>query len=129
VGLSVVIALVAPPWPPAGSPNHAITAYFALHRMPFLIGNYLAAVAVIPGVIQVAALAALARSRDEGGWLWLAMFGATLIAHASGVVVLANYQALAFLATSATDSGTAVVISELANVGFGFFVIALAAAQ
>ena len=129
VVLSSVVGVIAPPWPPAGSGQEAIVTYFTTYREPFLIGNYLAAVASLPGLVQVATLALIVRGKEaEGGWHWLGLFGAGLVAHAVGIVVLAAFQAHVFVATG---PGVAAVVatSELANVGFGFFNIALAGAE
>jgi hypothetical protein len=126
--LSAVIAAIAPPWPAAGSPASALTAYYTAHRGPFLVGNYLASLAAIPSLLQIGALTSLVRQRegDEGAW-WIASLAGSLLAHASGLVVLALYQATAFVATG--DGGAAALaLSEAANVGFGFFLIALAGA-
>jgi hypothetical protein len=129
VVLSMVIAFVAPPWPPAGAGQEAIVAYFTQWRFPFLVGNYLAAVASIPGFAQVAALSALLRRHEgEGGWLWLAALGSCFVSHAVGVCALAEFQALAFIATGPSPAGS-VTASEISNIGFGFFNVVLCGAQ
>ena len=129
VVLSSVVGVIAPPWPPAGSGQDVIVTYFVTYREPFLIGNYLAAVASLPGFVQVATLALIVRGKDaEGGWLWLGMLSSSLVAHAVGIVVLAAFQAPVFVATGPGVSAV-IATSELANVGFGFFNIALAGAE
>ncbi len=127
--LSSVVGVIAPPWPPAGSGQEAIVTYFVTYRSPFLIGNYLAAVASLPGIVQVATLALIVRAKEaEGGWHWLGLLGSGLVAHAVGIVVLAAFQAHVFVATGPGVSAV-VATSELANVGFGFFNITLAGAE
>jgi hypothetical protein len=66
----IVIPLALPPPPPLGASAAETAVYFAAHRMPFLVGNYLGIAAFVPGFVQLAIFAARVR-RLEGpnGWL------------------------------------------------------------
>jgi hypothetical protein len=90
VAASGVIVLVAPPWPPSGATPDAILTYYAAHRMPFLVGNYFAALACIPGLVQVAGMAQIVRlAEGERGWLWIAVAATGTGAHATGAAAAA----------------------------------------
>jgi hypothetical protein len=126
--LSSVIVAVAPPWPPAGAGADAILAYFAAHRQPFLVGNYVAGLASLFGLFQVAATSVVVKAREPAdGWLWICVLITGTAAHAVGIMVLALFQALAFVAVNGQDTA-ARALSEAANIGFGFFFVPVAAA-
>jgi hypothetical protein len=125
--LSGIVLFLVPLWPPAGAPMEQILSYYGAHRTPFLVGNYLAALAAVPGLIQIAGLAALVREAErEGAWLWLAVLVSGGAAHAVGLVVLLLFQALPFVAVPGSE-GAARALSEAANVGFGFFFVPIVA--
>src|SRR5688572_29857880 len=63
--LSGIIVAVASFWPPLGAGAGEIVTWYRAHRMPFLVGNYLAAVAAVPSFIQIAYLCMMVR-RAEG---------------------------------------------------------------
>src|SRR5262245_28453116 len=48
VVLSLVVGLMVPPPPTLETPAHEVVAYFAAHRQPFLVGNYLGVLALAP---------------------------------------------------------------------------------
>src|SRR4051812_39181224 len=97
VVLSGVIVVLSPFWPPLGASTAEVVAYYREHRVPFLIGNFLAIGAAVPSFAQIAALCLLIKKAEgERGWLWLAVFGAALLAHAVGALALIAYQAVPF---------------------------------
>jgi hypothetical protein len=51
--LSVAIAVVAPPIPSLATSGPDVVAYFAKNQDSFLIGNYLGALGLLPGIIVI----------------------------------------------------------------------------
>src|SRR5688572_11022238 len=63
------LALPPPPPPALGANGAAFGTWFADHKLGFLIGNYLGILAFVPGMVQLAVLAArVRRLRGEHGW-------------------------------------------------------------
>jgi hypothetical protein len=125
VVLSGVIVVVSPLWPPLGAPAAEVVAYHRAHRLPFLIGNYLAIAAAAPSFFQLAYLARLVR-RAEGddAWLWIGVATSGAVAHAVGAAVLIVYQAVPFELEPGQEA-VAKGLSDLAGVGFACFLLAL----
>jgi hypothetical protein len=107
--------------PPLGSSAAEISAYYAGHGIPFLIGNYLGVAAFLPGFVQLAFLTALVR-RAEGGDGWLAplVLGTGTFAYGFGAVALTLFQALPFVIAPGMEPAVHGV-AGLANVGFALF--------
>lgn len=126
--LSAVFPVLAPLWPPAGASAAELHAYFSQHHAPFLVGNYLAVVASLPSFLQLGALAVLFHARVGLTWKWVSAIIASSVAHAVGALVLAGFQATAFLARGEV-SEAAHAAAELSNVGFGFFLVVLSGAS
>jgi len=124
VVLSVVIVFAAPFWPPLGASAADVVAWHTAHRMPFLVGNFLAVAAAVPSLVQLAVVVALIKRADERGWLWLAVLASAVLAHAVGATVLMVYQAIPFVLD---DAGAAKALSDLAGAGFALFLLPLGA--
>jgi hypothetical protein len=94
----IVIPLVLSLPPPLGSSGAAFAAWYAEHRLGFLIGNYLGVAAFFPGFVQLAVLAACVR-RLEGGADWLAslVLATGAFTYAVFACSLVVYQVLPFL--------------------------------
>lgn len=122
VALSCVIIFAAPFWPPLGAAEADVAQWYVAHRTPFLVGNFLAVAAVVPSLAQLAVLVSMLRRADDNGWLWIAVLGAGLIAHAMGAGVLTVYQAVPFIADS---PASARALSDLAGAGFALFLLPL----
>ncbi|APR76137.1 Hypothetical protein A7982_01484 [Minicystis rosea] len=116
--LSGAVLILSPFWPPLGASSAEVVTYYRAHRLPFLIGNYLAILASVPSLAQLAYLTRLfKRAEGDEGWLWIAVLSAGVIAHAVAAVVLTVYQVIPF----ALDPGQEAVakgLSDLAGVGF-----------
>jgi hypothetical protein len=116
VALSGVIVVVSPFWPPLGTAPDAVHAYYSAHRLPFLVGNYVALLAIVPSFIQLAVMVRLVqRAEGEGGWKWITVLSTAIVAHALGGLALVIYQAVPF------DER----LSDLAGVAFATSLIGL----
>jgi hypothetical protein len=125
--LSGVIAVVSPFWPPLGATAAEVVAYYPAHRLPFLVGNYLAIAAVVPGFVELAYLTALfRRAEGEKGWLWILVLGTGVAAHALGSAVLITYQVVPF-ETGPGLEAVAKGLNDLAGAGFALFLLGLLA--
>lgn len=105
--------------PPAlGATPEQFTAWYAAHRMGFLVGNYLGIAAFIPGLVQLAILAALVREKDDAkgflGGLILATGTFSYAVFACSLIVL---QVMPFLIDPASPTAT-LAIGTLAAVWF-----------
>lgn len=122
---SGAIVVLSPFWPPLGASTAEVVAYYRDHRVPFLIGNLLAIAAAVPSFAQLGALCGLIkRAEGERGWLWLAVLGSALLAHAVGGLALITYQVVPF----ELDVGQEAVargLNDLAGVAFASFLIVL----
>jgi hypothetical protein len=119
VALSGVIVVVSPFWPPLGTPPDAVHAYYLAHRMPFLVGNYLALLAIVPSFVQLAVLVKrVHRAEGEGGWKWITVLSSAIVAHALGGLALVLYQAVPFDERLSDLAGVAFAISLI---GLGSF--------
>jgi hypothetical protein len=118
VALSGVIVVVSPFWPPLGTAPDVVHAYYAAHRLPFLIGNYLALLAIVPSFLQIAVIVKrVQQAEGEGGWKWITVLSTAIVAHALGGLALVVYQAVPF------DER----LSDLAGVAFATSLIGLGA--
>lgn len=123
VVLSAAVVVLSPFWPPLGTQMPQVVQYYATHRTPFLVGNYLAALAAVPSFVQLAALVGLLkRAEGDRGWLWVAVLSAALFAHALGGGALLAYQAIPFQ-LDVRQPGSAKALSDLAGSSFGFALI------
>jgi hypothetical protein len=120
VVLSLAIAVMAPLPPSLASSGADIVSYYTAHQGGFLFGNYLGAVAILPAFVLVVYLATAVRdSEPEGGHVWLLIVVANASALTVALVLFALLQAAAVVAPGAPPQ-TAKVISDLANMVFGF---------
>ncbi|MFT3839274.1 MAG: hypothetical protein QM723_19990 [Myxococcaceae bacterium] len=125
VVLSGVIVVVAPFWPPLGASAGEVATWYREHRMPFLVGNYLAIAAAVPSFVQLAALSMMIkRAEGEGGWLWIAVLGSVLLAHAAGAMALTAYQTVPF-ELGAGQEAVAKGLNDFAGTSFATFLCAL----
>jgi hypothetical protein len=125
VVLSGVIVVLSPFWPPLGASAAEVASYYRDHRMPFLVGNYLAIAAAVPSFLQLSALAMMIkRAEGEGGWLWIAVLGSVLLAHATGAMALTAYQTVPF-ELDAGQEAVAKGLSDFAGTSFATFLCVL----
>jgi hypothetical protein len=112
------LALPPPPPPALGATGAQFATWFADHRMGFLIGNYLGIAAFIPGLLQLAVLAARVR-RLEGanGWFSTLILGSGVFTYAMFACSLALFQVLPFL-VEARHHDMAEALGSFANVWF-----------
>lgn len=109
--------------PTTGSSPQAIVDFYAKHRVGFLIGNYLGVLALVLSVPFTAYLTQVVRRREgEAGFAGLTLFGLGLLAHAMGATCLGLFQALPLVEAPAL----AKVVSDLANLAFGFCFVLIA---
>lgn len=123
--LSLIVIPLSPETPPPlGSSPAEIAGYYAAHRLPFLIGNYLGVAAFVPGFIQLAFLAALIR-RAEGqdGWLSMLVLSSGTFVYGVGAAVLLVFQAVPFLIGPGRE-GALEAMASLANAGFALIFLA-----
>ncbi len=122
---AAIFPAVAPDLHPTlGSNAESVLAFHAAHRLPFLIANYLGVVAMLPGLVKVAYLAARFRQAEEkGGWLWILVLASGIFALAIGTADLMTFQTIPFLAKPGLEVG-AKVLSDLASSGFALFLVA-----
>jgi hypothetical protein len=124
----VIFPAVAPDvLPVLGASPASVVSYFASHKMPFLIGNYLGVLGLVPGLVTLSYLAALFRRREgEEGWLWLLVFGSGLFAFGVGATVLVVLQAIPFLSVPGLEVG-ARACSDLGAIAFALMMIGVLA--
>src|SRR5262245_18063935 len=95
VVLSLAIVVLAPAFPTSSASATEVAAYYTRYGTRFLIGNYLAVFALLFSFPLLAYLAYRIKQRDQNpSWLWLMMFGSSILAHAVGAVDLTFYQLL-----------------------------------
>ena len=125
VVLSCVIVVLSPFWPPLGASTAEVVEYYRGHRMPFLVGNLIAIGAAVPSFAQIAALCMLfKRAEGDSGWLWMAVLGSAVLAHAVGALALVAYQVVPF----ELDAGNELLakgFNDFAGVAFGCFLLVL----
>jgi hypothetical protein len=84
--------------PPLGATGASLAAWHAAHRTGFLIGNFLGIAAFVPGLVQLAILAASVRKLEgEGGFLSTLVLATGVFAYAVFACSLCVFQALPFL--------------------------------
>ncbi len=121
--LSGVIVVLSPFWPPLGASTAEVVSYYREHRIAFLIGNFIAIGAAVPSFAQIAALCMLIKKAEgEHGWLWLAVLGAALLAHAVGAMALVAYQVVPF-ELGAGQEAVARGFNDFAGVAFASFLL------
>ena len=122
--LSCVVVVVSPSWPSLGATQGEVVAYYRAHRLPFLVGNYLAIAALIPGFVQLGFLVGVfRRAEGEGGWLWIVVLGSGVAAYALGGAVLVVYQVIPF-ELEAGQEAVAKGFSDLGGAGLALFLLA-----
>ena len=125
VVLSFVIVGLSPFWPPAGACAAEVVAYYRDHRMPFLIGNLTAIAAAVPSFGQIGGLClVIKRGEGDDGWLWIAVLGSALLAHAVGAVALVAYQTVPFQ-LDAGQEAVAKGLNDFAGITFASFLVLL----
>ncbi|MFT3713883.1 MAG: hypothetical protein QM817_39995 [Archangium sp.] len=123
--LSGVIVVLSPFWPPLGASTAEVVTYYRDHRIPFLLGNLIAIGAAVPSFVQIAALCMLIKKAEgEGGWLWLAVLGSSVLAHAAGSIALIAYQVVPF-ELDAGQEAVAKGFNDFAGVSFACFLLIL----
>jgi hypothetical protein len=120
--------------PPLGSGLPEIAAYYTAHRLPFMIGNALGVAAFLPGLVQLAFLAAaFRRAEGQDGWLWMLVLSSGAFTYAVATFVLIAFQTVPFLIRPGDtvpfmirpgDDGGLVAITFLANAGFSLVFLA-----
>ncbi len=91
-----LVSFSAPP--PLGAEGSALSAWYASHRLGFLVGNYLGLVAFVPGFVQLAALGGRIRQLEgAGGWLSTLVVASGTFTYAVFACSLVVFQALPFL--------------------------------
>jgi hypothetical protein len=127
VVLSAAIAVTAPPLPTLTAGAAEVGAYYSAHQGGFLAGNYLGAVALVPGLVLLAFLVQGIRSAEApGGAVWLLAALASGVGFASALFLLALLQATGVVAPTA-EPGTAKALSDVSNIAFGMSLLPLGA--
>ncbi len=125
--LSVAVAVTAPPVPSLATSGPDVVAYYTKNQDGFLIGNYLGAIALIPGIIVILYLAILIRDSEPGrGFVWLLALVTNTTAIAAGVAGFALLQTAAVVAPSSPPQ-LALAVNDAAWMIFGMFFIPQAA--
>ena len=128
VVLSAAVVVTAPPLPTLEASGADIVTYYSAHQAGFLVGNYLGALAVVPGFLALVYLAIMIRDAEPGrGSLWILAIAANATALAVAMMIFALLQATAVVAPTAPAS-TAKAISDAGNMTFAFFFVPNAAA-
>jgi hypothetical protein len=126
VVLSVLIGLVPPP-PALGAPGSEVVAYYAAHGAPVLLWNWLGLVGLLPNLVVSAWTIALVKRREGAdGWLWLVLLLATAMFDAAAFGVLADLQALAYVAPRLSPE-VAGALSDVGAMWFGMMFLTSAA--
>ncbi len=100
-----VIPLALPPPPALGASGAGFAAWFAAHRVGFLVGNYLGLASFFPGFVQLVALAARVRAKEgEGGWLGSLVLATGTFAYSVFSCSLVVFQVLPFLTQPRLDA-------------------------
>jgi hypothetical protein len=129
VVLSAAFPVLAGIFPPLDAEPAELVRYYASHQRGFLWGNYLAALAGGPSLVLLAHFAWRVRRKEgDAGWWWMVVLGSGLVVHAVGLGVLLTFQTVAVVAVSGAEM-QAKTLSDLANMGFGFFLIVQAGCQ
>jgi hypothetical protein len=99
LSLAVVPFSVAPPpLPTIGASGADFAAWYAAHRVGFLVGNWLGVAAFVPGFVQLAVLAAAVRKREgETPFFSALVLGSGTFAYAVFCASLCAFQAMPFL--------------------------------
>jgi hypothetical protein len=125
--LSVTIAVIAPPIPSLATSGPDVVAYFAKNQDSFLIGNYLGALGLLPGIIVILYLIVAIRDAEpERGFIWLLALVTNTSGLAAAVAVFALLQGAAVVAPSSPPQ-LALALMDAGNMGFGLFFIPQAA--
>lgn len=94
----IVIPLTASPLPVLGAAGADYARWHAAHRTGFLVGNFLGLAAFLPGLVQLAVLAAAIRRREgEGGWRAALVLASGVFTYAIFFCSLVVFEALPFL--------------------------------
>lgn len=119
LSLAVVPFSLTPPMlPVVGADGAAFAEWYAAHRLGFLVGNWLGVAAFIPGLVQLAALAARIRAREgDTAFFSMLVLGAGTFAYAVFAASLCAFQAMPFLVT-ADRFGSAEALGTLTSVWF-----------
>jgi hypothetical protein len=120
--------VTAPILPTLTASGSEIVSYFANNQTGFLVGNYLGAVALLPGFLVVAYLTAQIRAGEpDGGSLWVLVVVSNTVAFASAMVIFVLLQTAAVVAPGAPPQ-TAKAFSDAGNMAFAFFFLPMGAA-
>lgn len=119
-GLLNLITLIAlPPPPAAGAPAQEIAAYYATHRIAFLITNYGAMLAVVFLLLFIGYLRNVAERADsEARPLSTLAFSAAVVLAASTLVFGGIGQTLPLRSVDVADLGIVRALSDIINFGF-----------
>ena len=127
VVLSAAVVVTAPPIPTLEASGADIVTYYSAHQTGFLIGNYLGALAVVPGFLVLVYLATMIRDAEAGrGSLWILVIVTNATALAAAMTVFVLFQTAAVVAPTAQVS-TAKAFSDASNTAFAFSFLPLGA--
>ena len=127
VVLSVAIVVTAPPLPTLATSGADVVAYFAKNQGGFLIGNYLGAVALLPGLVLILYLTIAIRDGETGrGYIWLLALVANTSALAVAVAVFVLLQAAAVVAPGSPPQ-VGLALTDAGMMAFGLFFLPQAA--
>jgi hypothetical protein len=119
--LSLIVlpmALPPPPPPALGATGAQLATWFADHKLGFLVGNYLGILAFVPGLVQLAVLAArVRRLQGPNGWFSSLILATGAFTYAMFACSLALFQVLPFL-VDARQHDMAEAMGSLAMVWF-----------
>jgi hypothetical protein len=125
--LSVVIGVSAPPIPTLATSGPDVVTYFSKNQGGFLIGNYLGAAALIPGIIVVLYVTIAIRDAEPGrGYVWLIALVTNTTSIAAAITAFALLQAAAVVAPSSPPQ-LALAITDAGLMSFGLFFLPQAA--
>ncbi len=123
LSLAIFPAVAPDVLPPLGASPASVSAYFASHRMPFLIGNYLGIAALVPGLVTLSYLCALFRRAEEPeGWSWLIVMSSGVLFFGVAAVDLIVFQVVPFLSTPGLEA-SARVASDIAEAAFALLML------
>jgi hypothetical protein len=125
--LSVAVAVTAPPLPSVAATGSNVLAYFTNNQGGVLIGNYLGAVALLPGFIITLYVVLAIRDAEPGrGYIWLLALVTNTASIAAAVVVFILFQTAAVVAKG-SPSELALALSDAAAISFAMFFVPQAA--